>query len=342
MKSQTTAERPRQWARRRRTGAALLSLFAWFVCSCGTRKTEAIAVIPQTDGMMLWDAAHAGAEIAASRIGSSIYWNAPMREDDVAAQVRLVEQVVSSNRYQGLVLGPTQALSLVTPVRRALAQDIPTVIIGSPLYLPAGGKLSYILNDDEEGGRLAAERVASMLNGSGTVALLGINPDLRGVIARARSFEKTLTARYPGIRIVEKRAGTFNVIHERQVAEELLSSDANIDVCVTLLWSTLDGLFSAMDSLHTHRAMRIVAFDLAGDPPFQQHQNLDCVIQANTNLMGQRAVEQVHAVGSGQAVSPVLTLKPVMITRENLHSAQVREVLSYDWSLGRWHWSSTP
>jgi ribose transport system substrate-binding protein len=265
-----------------------------------------------------------------------------MREDDVAAQVRLVEQVVSSNRYQGLVLGPTQALSLVTPVRRALEQGIPTVIIGSPLYLPAGRKLSYVLNDDEEGGRLAAERVGAMLNGSGTVALLGINPDVRGVITRARSFEKTLTGRYPGVRIVEKRAGTFNVIHERQVAEELLSSDANIDVCVTLLWSSLDGLFSAMDSLHTHRAMRIIAFDLAGDPPFQQRQNLDCVIQANTKLMGQRAIEEVHAIRSGQAVSPVLTLKPVMITRENLHSPEVREVLSYDWSLGRWRWSSTP
>ena len=85
---------------------------------------------------MLWDAAHAGAEIAASRTGSTIYWNAPMREDDVAAQVRLVDQVVSSNRYEGLVIAPTQALSLISPVRRALSRNIPTVIIDSPLSAP--------------------------------------------------------------------------------------------------------------------------------------------------------------------------------------------------------------
>src|SRR5580692_9484793 len=98
--------------------AALVSLFA---TSCGSSSQEVIAVIPQTDGMMLWDAAHAGVEVAASRAGASIYWNAPMREDDVAAQVRLVDQVVSSNRYQGLVIAPTQALSLISPVRRALS-----------------------------------------------------------------------------------------------------------------------------------------------------------------------------------------------------------------------------
>jgi len=128
--------------------------------SCGSQKQELIAFIPQTDGMMLWDSAHAGAETAASRTGSSIYWNAPMREDDIAAQVRLVNKVASSSRYQGLVIAPTQALSLVSPVRRALARGIPTVIIDSPLSLPPGGKLSYILNDDEAAGRMAADRVA--------------------------------------------------------------------------------------------------------------------------------------------------------------------------------------
>jgi len=312
------------------------------VTSCGQQKKELIAVIPQTDGMMLWDAAHAGAELAANRTGSSVYWNAPMREDDVAAQVRLVDQVVSSNRYQGLVIAPTQALSLISPVRRALSRDIPTVIIDSPLSLPAGGKLSYILNDDEEGGRLAAERVAQLLHGQGRVALIGINPDVLGVTARARAFEKTLTMKYPDVHIVEKRIGSFNVLRERQVAEELLASDPDIDVCVALLWTSLDGLFSAIDSFHPSHPMKLIGFDLAGDPPFDQRKNLDCIIQANTKLMGQRAIEQIHAIRDGQSVSSVVVLKPVTITRENLYSPEVRQMISYDWSLGRWTWSATP
>lgn len=299
-------------------------------------------MIPQTDGMMLWDTVHAGAERAASQTGSAIYWNAPMREDDVAAQVRLVEHAISSGRYQGFVIAPTQALSLITPVRRALAQNIPTVIIHSPLSLPAGGNLYYILNDEEEGGRMAAQRIGQLLHGKGNVALLGINPDVLGITTRARVFEQTLAADYPGIHIVEKRSGSFNVLHERQNAEELLHSDPNIDACVALMWTTLDGLFSALDSMHTGRPMKVIAFDSASDPPFQQRPDLDCVIQANTKEMGRRAIELIHAVRHGQSVPSVTHLKPKMITRDNVHSPEVTAMLSFDWSLGRWTWSATP
>jgi ribose transport system substrate-binding protein len=331
---------------RRLSESAFVCPLALLLCllssGCSHSKQELIAVIPQTDGVMMWDTVHAGAERAASHTGSSIYWNAPMREDDVAAQVRLVDRVVSSRRYQGLVIAPTQALALISPVRRALAQDIPTVIIHSPLALPAGGNLSYILNDEEEGGRLAARRVARLLNGKGSVALLGINPDVIGITNRARSFEQTLTAEFPGIHIVEKRSGSYNVLHERQNAEELLRTDPTIDACVALMWTTLDGLFSALDALHPARSIKIVAFDTAADPPFQQRPELDSVIQADTKQMGRQAIEILHAHRIGESMPSLTYLKPRLITRENLHNPEIAAMLSFDWSLGRWTWSATP
>jgi ribose transport system substrate-binding protein len=166
----------------------LVFALALWVTACDSHSLVRIAVIPQTEGTIFWEAAHAGTEVAADSAGIFIYWNAPTREDDVEAQTALVDRVVDKN-YQGLVLAPDQALSLIMPVRRALAHGIPTVIVGSPFPIPAGGDLSYILNDDEEGGRLAAERAAA-LNGHGTVALLGINPDITGIMIRARAFEQ--------------------------------------------------------------------------------------------------------------------------------------------------------
>jgi hypothetical protein len=58
--------------------------------------------------------------------------------------------------------------------------------------------------------------------------------------------------------------------------------------------------------------------------------------------MGQRAIEQIHAIHQGQSVPAVVSLKPHLITRENVHSPEIRQMMSYDWSLGRWAWSSTP
>lgn len=320
----------------------LVCAVALGAAGCGSHRPAKIAVIPQTEGTGLWEAAHTGAEEAADRSGVSIYWNAPTREDDVEAQITLVDRV-SKGDYQGLVLAPDHALSLITPVRRALAHGIPTVIIGSPLPIPAGGNLSYILNDDEEGGRLAAERVAALLGGHGTVALLGINPDVTGTMIRARSFEESLARSYPGIRIVEKRMGSFLFPHEQQVAEETLRANPDLNAIVALMSTTVDGTLSALESTRQKTSVKVVGFDAAdtvNSLAFDHTPSLDCVIQEDTRAMGGQAVELIHARALGQSVPATVYLRPTLISRSNINSPEVRRMLSMDFKLGQWRWSS--
>ncbi|MGA2170150.1 MAG: substrate-binding domain-containing protein [Terracidiphilus sp.] len=318
--------------------ACVACAVAFWAAACGSHQQVRIAVIPQTEGTLFWEAAHTGTEDAADPAGIFIYWKAPTREDDVEAQIALVDRVVDNN-YQGLVLAPDQALSLIMPVRRALAHGIPTVIIGSPLPIPAGGNLSYILNDDVEGGRLAAERVAGLLNGHGTVALLGINPDITGIMIRARAFEQVLAQNYPGIRIVEERMGSFNVPHEQQVAEDALRANPDLDVIVALMSTTVDGTLSALDTTPERRSVKVIGFDDAGLPPFDQKRSLDSVIQGDTRSMGQQAIELIHSRLLGQSVPATAHLHPKLITRDNINTPEVRLMFSQDWTLGRWRWS---
>jgi ribose transport system substrate-binding protein len=307
-----------------------------FATACGSHPQIRIAVIAQTEGNALWDPAQQGAENAANPAGIAIYWNAPAREDDVEAQIALVDRVAGGD-YQGLVLAPDQALSLIAPVRRALARNIPTVIIGSPLPIPAGGNLMYILNDDVEGGRIAAQRVAALLNGHGTVAVLGINPDITGIMIRSRSFEDFLAQNDPKIRIVEKRLGTFNFAHEEQVAEETLRTNPNLDVIVGLMWPTIDGTLSALDTTHANRHVKLIGFDpFAFPPPFDRRECLDSVIREDTRSMGRQAIEQIHAKIQGRAVPTLVHLSPTLITRENVNTPEVRLMVTSR----SWQWSS--
>lgn len=304
---------------------------------CSPHKQFKIAVIPQTEGNMHWDPAHTGVEAAAERAGVSVYWNAPTREDDAEAQIALVDRVVSDN-YQGLVLAPDQALSLITPVRRALAHGIPTVIIGSALPIPGAGNLFYILNDDVAGGRMAAERVAFLLDGHGTVALLGINPDITGIMVRTRAFEESLAQNHPGIQIVAKRMGTFNVAHEQQVAEDTLRAYPDLDVVVALMWPTIDGTISALDTTPTNNRVKIIGFDPFGFPSFDQKSKIDSVIQQDTRFMGQRAIELIYAKRMGQQVPTQVYVQPKLLCRENAYSADVRQMISGDWMRSHWVW----
>ncbi len=319
----------------------MIGPLALWAAACGSHTQVRIAVIPRTDGTGHWEPVHAGAEVAADRTGMSIYWNAPTREDDVEAQIALVERVVSGD-YQGLVLAPDQALSLITPVRRAMAHGIPTVIIGSPLPIPPGGNLSYILNDDTAGGRLAAQRVAQLLKGHGAEAILGINPDVAGIMLRARSFEQSIAQNDPGIRIVERRIGTFNVPHEQQVAEETLRTNPDLDVIVALTGTTADGTSAALDTARPNHAVRVIGFDLGGYPLVGQQGNLDSVVQEDTRSIGQQAVELIHARRLGRSVPGLVYVQPKLVTRQNIETAEIRLMLDSDWKLGHWAWRPIP
>ena len=289
---------------------------------------------------MFWEAAHAGAEAGANLTGTSIYWNAPTREDDVEGQIALVDRIVNDG-YEGLVLAPDQALSLISPVRRALARHIPTVILGSPLPIPPGGDLSYILIDDEQGGRMAADRAAALMKGHGTVALLGINSDIVGIMVRARTFEQTLARDAPGIRIVAKRMGTFNAAHEQQAVEDVLRANPNLDLIVALMGPTLDGSLAALEGKPDDRRIKVIGFDAVGGPPFHQRVSLDSVVQGNTRAMAQQAVILISQKRAGQLTPVLIRVPPKLICRNNVDSAEIHQMLSGDWTLGRSPWSST-
>ncbi|HEY1759465.1 MAG TPA: substrate-binding domain-containing protein [Bryobacteraceae bacterium] len=321
--------------------------FAWLgfaaciaIVGCAANNPNRIAVIPQTEGTAFWEAEHVGAEEAAHRHGAFVYWNAPTREDDVEAQIALVDRIVHED-YQGMVLAPDQALALMTPVRHALAHGIPTVVVGSPLSIPPSSNLFYILNDDEQGGRIAAHRVEEILHGKGTVAILGINPDLAGIMIRARVFEQTLSQEAPGIRIVERRIGSANVPHEHQVAHDTITSHRGLDVIVALMWTTVDGTLSAIDSLPDARGIKVIGFDVGSAPSFSRSPSLDCVIQEDTRSIGEKAVDLILTRLAGKAVTSQIKVEPVVITRANIDSPQVRRMWSQDWTLGHTPWSPT-
>jgi len=301
---------------------------------CRTNTAASIAVIPRTSGTILWEPENVGAQTAASELGERIYWNASAREDDVDGQIALVDRI-ASGRYKGLVLAPDHSLALITPVRRALVNGLPIVIVGSPLPIPANENLSYILNDEEEGGRVAAQRVAALIHGQGEVALTGIDPDIAGIMVRANSFERFLNKFYPKIHIVVRRMGTFNLAHEQEGAEEVLRESPGLNVIVALTSTSMRGAVSAVEGSSRRQTMKVIGFD-PDSLPFE-NASLDSMIVQNTRAMGERAVRLIHAKVEGQPFPALVQFEPLLVTRENVNSAVVQQMLYARWMPGSAH-----
>jgi ribose transport system substrate-binding protein len=303
--------------------AALLGL-----TGCQHEERVEIAVIPRTSGAMMWEPEHVGAQATALKLGARVYWNAPTREDDIEGQIALVQRVSLEN-YQGIILAPDQSRALITPVRRAMLRGLSVVVIGSPLPIPPDDRLSYVLNDEEAGGRIAGERLASVLHCQGSVAILGIDRDIAGIVARARSLEQFLATACPAVRVV-KKDGSFNIPHEQQVAEETLRANPDLDAVVALTATSTFGALSALKSIPTRRRVHVIGFD--PDTLLRlENPNLDSLVLEDTQKMGAEGVRLIVDKIHGVSGPPVTQIEPVLVTRENLNSPEVRQLTSMDW-----------
>ena len=318
-----------------RAASALLALAGSLatICSVGCQPDAplSIAVIPRTSGTILWEPVDVGAQLAASELGERIYWNASTREDDVDGQIALLERW-RQGHYRGLVLAPDHALALITPVRRALAGGMPIVILGSPLAIPPNQNLSYVLNDEEEGGRLAAPRVATLLHNQGKIALIGINPAIAGIVARADNFERSLARIAPRVEVVVRRLGTFNYAHEQEAAEKVLHEHPDVAVVVALTSASARGAVSAIDNSARQHSVKVVGFD-PEVLPFDDA-CLDSMIVENTQAMGDRAIRLIHARLNGRPFPGQVLFQPILVTRENVGSPAIQEMLNARWRPG--------
>ena|SRR5579884_445944 len=290
-----------------------------------------VAVIPRTTALTIWEAVHAGAEFAARPAGIQVYWNAPTSEDDIQQQAALVDRVVDEH-YQGLVLAPDQPLALMSPVRRAIAQGVHTVVIASPLSIPAQKNLAYIVNDDEAAGRIAALRLGQVLSGHGSVAVVGINPESLSDLTILHAFEAALKEHFPDITITDLRTGTHNVTEAQQIADEVLATHSGLGAIFSLSAMASNGAVTALETRGLAGKVKLIGFEQSVELGNEVRAGtMDSLIAEDTYEMGHRALSMLAQYRSSSLPGQEIRLQPSLLTRENIDSPLARRLINRDW-----------
>lgn len=305
-----------------------LLVSASFAPGC-KRSVPTIAVIPRTCGTALWEPEHAGVAAVARTAGLNVYWNAPMRDDDIRTQISLIEKSVERG-MAGIIVSPIQTLPLRTPIRRVIASGVPVVVIDTELGIPSGPKLSYVLNDEEKGGSIAARRIGSILGGHGRIAIVGIQPELKSNTIRERSFESTLSREYPDIHVVVRRLGLASVPQEQHSAEGLLTDSIPIDAIVALSLAATRGTYYALAEFSKAGVIKLIGFDQDLIPPIRDG-GIDSVVVQNTYELGRVAMQAMSRQMHGSSNLADVKIPPVLMTRENLDSPEIRQIENMSW-----------
>lgn len=217
-----------------------------------------IAVIPMGTTHEFWKSIHAGAEKSAAELDAGIIWKGPQVEDDRAAQIAVVEDMIARG-VDGIVLAPLDRTGLRQVVTEARMAAIPTVVIDSGLE--GEEHISFVATDNRKGGVLGAQRLIEALGGKGKVILMRVMVGAESTMDREEGFLNEI-AKHPDIEVLsDNQYGGVTTETAYQVGENLLNRFPDVDGIFCPNESTTFGMLRALTDSGKAGQVKFVGFD---------------------------------------------------------------------------------
>lgn len=305
----------------------LLLLLILSACSLAF-SAERIAVIPKGTTHSFWKSVEAGAKKAGEELGVEIIWKGPLKEDDRAQQIAVVQQFVASG-VSAIVLAPLDDVALRGPVKSAAERKIPVVIFDSALKgEPGKDFVSFVATDNRRGGQIGGEELARLLGGKGKVVLLRYSEGSASTGEREAGFVEVIH-KYPGITItVENRYAGATVSSAQDAAMNLIDKVREADGIFCPNESSTQGMLLALRQTGLVGKKAFVGFDTS--PALNAALNkgdIQALVAQNPTKMGYLGVVTAVKALRGEKVEQTIDTGCVLVTRTNQNEPAVKAVL---------------
>ena len=216
---------------------------------------------------------------------------------------------------------------MVSAVERAVRQNIPVVILDSPI--DTQDFVAQVATDNYAAGAIGAARMGKILNGKGRIAELAVEPGSASTMAREQGFEDAIKKDFPGIVIVDKRYGWSDRAKSLSVAENMLTAHGDLAAIFASNEASAVGASQAIKGRNAK--VKLVGFDSSpGLLDDLKSGLIDSLIVQDPFRMGHDAVAAAVEKLKGGTPQKIQNLPPRVITRENLDDPDVQQQLHPD------------
>ncbi|GAB5561471.1 MAG: substrate-binding domain-containing protein [Synoicihabitans sp.] len=305
-----------------------LGFLALFVCSIGFAAGEKIAVIPKGTTHSFWKSVEKGARDAGSELGVEIVWKGPLKEDDRAQQIAVVQQFVADDA-DAIVLAPLDDTALRNPVRSAMARNKPVVIFDSSLKGEVGKDfISFVATNNFLGGQIAGEELVRLLGGKGKVVLLRYSEGSASTAKREAGFLDVMS-KHPGIEVIQSnRYAGATISAAQDTAMNMLDRLREADGIFTSNESATQGMILALRQTGLIKRKTLVGFDTSSFLlSALRRGDVKALVAQNPTKMGYLGVKTAVAHLRGEKIEEMIDTGCVLVTKENLNSPEIKAVL---------------
>jgi ribose transport system substrate-binding protein len=306
--------------------AGLLAVL--LVASCGRSHRRTIAVVPKATSHLFWQSIHAGAVKAGRDLNVDIEWNGAASETDYSRQIQIIDSMIA-RRVDGMAIAASDRAALDASLDRAAAVNIPVTIFDSGI--DSDRYLTFVATNNFEAGRMAARKLARLLNGKGPIIVVLHTPGSRSTMDREQGFDDALQKEFPGIRVVGRQYGMSDRAKAMAAAENLLAANPATEGVFASAEPSSVGAALAIKERGLSGKVRFVAFDatdslvedLAGG-------TIDALVAQDPFRIGYQAVATLVDKLEGRSPPKRIDLSATVVTREDLSRPEIHSLLFPD------------
>jgi ribose transport system substrate-binding protein len=223
----------------------------------------------------------------------------------------MVENAISRH-VQGIIVSPAHQLVLTSVLQKAVNANIPVVVVGTPIALPAKDFAAFIGWNEAEAGRLAARRFIALLGGKGEVGVIGVSPTVEGSSLIEKAFADEV-ARAPRVKLVSVKYGLSDWARGHQAVLDLLAEHPEIKGIFTTDEFSTHAAAYAFDGKSHKRPLLIGVSDELNEIAGLRAGRTDALIVSNPRELGARAMQAMRVALTGADASSYSTQLPVTI-----------------------------
>lgn len=306
----------------------MVLILTLLLTGCRASQRKIIAVVPKATSHLFWVSVHAGAAAAGKKFGVDVVWNGPSSETDYARQVQIVDSMIA-RQVDGLVVAAQDRTTLNASLDRAAAAHIPVTVFDSGV--DSTNYMTYIATNNFQGGQMAARKLAALLNGKGTVAMLMNAPGSKSTMDREAGFDDVLQKDYPGIHIVARQFSMSDRAKAMDVAENFLTAHPDLDGMFTSSEPSSVGGALALKSRGLAGKVKLVAFDASGDLVDDlKDGSIEALVAQDPFRMGFEAVQTLVDKLHGKTPPKLIDLSAAVVTKDDLNKPAVKALLFPD------------
>jgi ribose transport system substrate-binding protein len=268
-----------------------------------------------------------GAQAAAQSLGVNLDVTGP-EKFDAGQQVPIVNSV-TAKKPDAVLIAPTDTKALIPPMTQMKSAGIKIVEVDTAVEDDSLA-VAAISTDNLGGGTLAAQTLAKLVGGKGSVLVINVNPGISTTDARAKGFDDEIK-KTAGITALPVEYTNDEPARAAAIVSATLSKHPDLAGIFATNVLTAEGAATGLRAAGKQDQVKIVGFD-AGPQQIQDLKSgvVQALIAQDPYGIGQKGVQTAVDALAGKDVQKQIQTELFALTKDNVDSPDAQKFIYKD------------